>query len=60
MIKWGDRIIGGGGGVSKTVFGEGFYGMFSPLLTFPPPLFLSEFCLKSGVQNCEKVPARNS
>ena len=29
------RIIGGGG--SKTVFGEGFYGMFSPPLSFPTP-----------------------
>ena len=30
----GKRIIGGG---SKTVFGKGFYGMFSPPLSFPPP-----------------------
>ena len=30
------------GGGSKTVFGEGFYGMFSPPLSFPPPLFFSE------------------
>ena len=37
----GERIIGGGG--SKTFFGEGFYGMFSPPLSFPPPpLFFSE------------------
>ena len=32
----GKRIIGGGG--SKTVFGKGFYGMFSPPLSFPPPI----------------------
>ena len=31
----GKRIIGGRG--SKTVFGKGFYGMFSPPLSFPPP-----------------------
>ena len=29
-------------GGSKAVFGEGFYGMFSPPLSFPPPLFFSE------------------
>ena len=29
-------------GGSKTVFGEGFYGMFSPSLSFPPPLFFSD------------------
>ena len=28
------------GGGSKTVFGEGFYGIFSPPLSFHPPLFL--------------------
>ena len=31
----GERIIGGGG--SKIAFGEGVYGRFSPLLSFPPP-----------------------
>ena len=35
----GKRIIGGRGG-SKTGFGEGLYGMFSPLLSFPPLVFL--------------------
>ena len=30
----GKRIIGGGG--PKSFFGEGFYGMSSPLLSFPP------------------------
>ena len=30
----GKRIIGGG---IQTVFGKGFYGMFSPPLCFPPP-----------------------
>ena len=35
----GKRIIGG---LSETVFEEGFYGTFSPPLSFPPPLFLSE------------------
>ena len=29
-------------GVTKTVFGEGFYGTFSPPLSFPPPLFFSD------------------
>ena len=37
----GNRIIGGGG-VSKTAFGKGFCGVFSPPLTFPRPLFFSE------------------
>ena len=31
----GKHIIGGGG--FKTGFEEGFYGMLSPLLSFPPP-----------------------
>ena len=35
----GKRIIGGG---SKTVFGKGFHGMFSPPLSFPPPFVFSE------------------
>ena len=35
----GRRIIGRGG--PKTVFGKGFYGMFSPPLSFPPPLCFS-------------------
>ena len=30
----GKRIIGGG---SKTIFEEGFHGMFSSPLSFPPP-----------------------
>ena len=30
------RVQEGGGG-SKTIFGEGFYGMFSHTLSFPPP-----------------------
>ena len=34
MNRGGERIISGGG--SKTVFGEGLYGMFSPPLSFPP------------------------
>ena len=29
------------GGGPKTVFGEALYGMFSPLLSFPPPLCFS-------------------
>ena len=31
----GKRIIGGG--VQNLFFGKGFYGMFSPPLSFPPP-----------------------
>ena len=31
-------------GGSQTVFGEGLYGMFSPPLSFPPPLFFSDIC----------------
>ena len=27
-------------GGAKTVFGEGFFGMFSPPLSFPPPPFI--------------------
>ena len=55
----GKRIIGGGG--PKTVFGEGFYGMFSPPLSFPPPLFFSENRLvrKSAVF-CENLRLRNA
>ena len=44
--------MGGGGNVSwvegsKTVLGEGLYGMFSPHLSFPPPLLPSDFLLSS-------------
>ena len=35
-VNWGGGITSYAG-VSKTVFGEGFYGMFSPPLSFPPP-----------------------
>ena len=36
QTEGGKRIVGGGGG-PQTIFGEGFYGMFSLLLSFPPP-----------------------
>ena len=39
MNKGGGEIVSEVGG-SKTVFGEGFYGMFSPRLGFSPPFFL--------------------
>ena len=39
MNKGGNRIIGGG---VQNRFWDGFYGMLSPLLSFPPPLFLSK------------------
>ena len=29
------------GGGSKTIFGNGFYGMFSPPVSFPPPFVFS-------------------
>ena len=35
MNKWGGNISWGGG--AKTAFGEGFYGMFFPLVRLPPP-----------------------
>ena len=35
--RGGKRIIGGGGGGPKPLLGRGFYGMFSPPLSFPPP-----------------------
>ena len=50
--RGGKRIISGG---SKTVFGEVLYGMFSPPLSFPPPLFFSEcsfafFCVRPRLE----------
>ena len=45
--KWGEggKHIIDGAGVQSRFLGEGSYGMFFPLLSFPPPfVFLSDLC----------------
>ena len=43
------------GGGSKTVFGKGFYGMFSPPLSFPPPFVFLRLCRELRDKNCPKT-----
>ena len=50
-------------GGSKTVFGEGFYGIFSPPLSFPPPfvfLWSTKLDRKPWRNGCEKSTWENS
>ena len=48
------------GGGSKTVFGEGFYGMFCLPLSFPPPVFFSDERknqhASSSDRSCDELP----
>ena len=49
---WGNRIIGGG--VQNRFYG-GFYGMCSPPLSFPPPLFFSECVYVCAPSYCKNL-----
>ena len=42
----------------KTVLGEGLYDMFSPRLSFPPPMFFSDLWHISGFQKSLKLKKR--